>query len=87
MISEKQVIDLLQQGLRNREVAEVLFISQATVKVHVQHVLEKLGARTRAEAVARYAEFAEESETKPPESSETDRATPSNANSSDVAKR
>jgi DNA-binding NarL/FixJ family response regulator len=55
---ELEIIDLLRQGLRNKEIARALFISEATVKVHVQHIREKLGARTRAEAVARYAEIA-----------------------------
>jgi DNA-binding NarL/FixJ family response regulator len=57
---EVEVIDLLRQGLRNNEIASALFISPATVKVHVQHIREKLGARTRAEAIARYAEIAAE---------------------------
>jgi DNA-binding CsgD family transcriptional regulator len=53
---EREVIDLIRQGLTNREIAHTLYISEATAKVHVQHVLEKLGARTRAEAVALYAD-------------------------------
>jgi ATP/maltotriose-dependent transcriptional regulator MalT len=53
---EREVLDLLQQGLRNREVARALFIAESTVKVHVRHIMDKLGARTRAEAVARYTE-------------------------------
>jgi ATP/maltotriose-dependent transcriptional regulator MalT len=55
---EREVLDLVSVGLRNKEIAAALFISPATVKVHVQHLCEKLGARTRAEAVARYAEMA-----------------------------
>ena len=51
---EAEVIDLLGQGLKTRDIATALYISEATVKVHVQHILEKLDARTRAEAVARY---------------------------------
>jgi DNA-binding CsgD family transcriptional regulator len=43
--------------MRNQEIARALFISQSTAKVHVRHVLEKLGVRTRAEAVARYEMF------------------------------
>ncbi len=54
---ESEVLDLLQQGLKNREIGATLYISEATVKVHVRHILEKLGARTRAAAVARYAEL------------------------------
>jgi DNA-binding CsgD family transcriptional regulator len=57
---ELEILDLLRQGLRNKEIAATLFISPSTVKVHVQHIREKLGARTRAEAVARYAEIAAE---------------------------
>jgi ATP/maltotriose-dependent transcriptional regulator MalT len=52
---EQDVMDLLKQGLTNREIAKTLVISEATAKVHVQHILQKLRARTRAEAVARYA--------------------------------
>jgi len=50
---ELEVLGLLAQGLRNRDIAEALVISQSTTKVHVRHILEKLGVRTRAEAVAR----------------------------------
>jgi ATP/maltotriose-dependent transcriptional regulator MalT len=50
---ENEVYELLAQGLSNREIAKVLFISEATAKVHVRHILEKLGARSRTEAVAR----------------------------------
>jgi ATP/maltotriose-dependent transcriptional regulator MalT len=47
---EREVHDLLRDGLSNREIAQVLFISEATAKVHVRHILEKLGVRTRTEA-------------------------------------
>lgn len=50
---ERDVYDLLRQGLMNKEIATKLFISESTVKVHVRHILEKLGARTRTEAVIR----------------------------------
>lgn len=53
---ELQVFDLIALGLTNREIATKLFISDVTVKVHVRHILEKLGARSRTEAVARFAE-------------------------------
>jgi DNA-binding CsgD family transcriptional regulator len=51
---ELEVLQLVAQGFRNREIAHALVISESTAKVHVRHVLEKLGVRTRAEAVARY---------------------------------
>ena len=51
---ELEVLGLMAQGLRNREIAHALFVAESTVKVHVRHVLERLGVRTRAEAVARY---------------------------------
>jgi DNA-binding NarL/FixJ family response regulator len=48
-------IDVLRHiagGNRNRDIAERLFISEETVKVHVKHIMEKLGASDRTEAVA-----------------------------------
>lgn len=48
-------IEVLQQvaaGLRNREIADQLAIAEETVKVHVKHIMEKLAARDRTEAVA-----------------------------------
>ena len=49
---EQEVLDCIRQGLSNREIARALWIAESTVKVHVHHVLEKLGVRTRTEAVA-----------------------------------
>jgi LuxR family transcriptional regulator, maltose regulon positive regulatory protein len=51
---EVEVLELMCEGFRNREIANAFVISQSTVKVHVRHILEKLGVRTRTEAVARY---------------------------------
>jgi DNA-binding NarL/FixJ family response regulator len=48
-------IDVLRHiagGNRNRDIAERLFISEETVKVHVKHIMEKLGATDRTQAVA-----------------------------------
>jgi LuxR family maltose regulon positive regulatory protein len=47
---ERDVLELVRQGLTNREIARTLWIAESTVKVHVHHVLEKLGVRSRTEA-------------------------------------
>jgi DNA-binding NarL/FixJ family response regulator len=47
---EAEVHDLLAQGLTNEEIAKVLYISLSTTKVHVKHIYEKLGVRSRLEA-------------------------------------
>jgi LuxR family maltose regulon positive regulatory protein len=47
---EAEVHELLAQGLTNEEIARVLFISLSTTKVHVKHIYEKLGVRSRLEA-------------------------------------
>jgi LuxR family maltose regulon positive regulatory protein len=44
---EREVYDLVRLGLSNGEIAKKLFISESTVKVHVHHVFEKLGIRSR----------------------------------------
>jgi DNA-binding NarL/FixJ family response regulator len=49
---EIDVLRHLAEGNRNRDTAEKLFISEETVKVHVNHSMEKLGANDRTEAVA-----------------------------------
>jgi len=49
---ELDVLELVAQGLTNREVAARLFISTGTVRTHLEHVYEKLGVRSRAGAVA-----------------------------------
>ena len=49
---ELDVLRLVADGNRNREVGERLAISEETVKVHVKHIMEKLGASDRTQAVA-----------------------------------
>jgi DNA-binding NarL/FixJ family response regulator len=49
---EVEVLRAIAGGNRNRDIAEKLFISEETVKVHVKHVMDKLGASDRTEAVA-----------------------------------
>ncbi len=49
---EEEVLQLLAQGLQNKEIAGQLVISERTVKFHVSCILAKLGAGNRTEAVA-----------------------------------
>jgi DNA-binding NarL/FixJ family response regulator len=50
---ELEVARLLARGDRNREIGDKLFISEATVKVHVRHIREKVGGSSRTELAAR----------------------------------
>src|SRR5262249_7696668 len=51
---EREVYSLMVDGLSNRSIARRLFITEPTAKLHVRHILEKLSARSRAEAVAKW---------------------------------
>jgi DNA-binding NarL/FixJ family response regulator len=49
---EVEVLERIAEGNRNCDIASMLFISEETVKGHVKHIMEKLGASDRTEAVA-----------------------------------
>jgi DNA-binding NarL/FixJ family response regulator len=49
---ELEVLQLIADGLGGTQIARALYISDDTVKTHVTHVLDKLGATSRANAVA-----------------------------------
>ena len=51
---EREIVELIDRGLSNKQIAAHLCIEVATVKNHVHNVLEKLGARNRGEAAARW---------------------------------
>lgn len=48
---EVEILQQVAEGNRNRDIAERLFISEGTVKVHIQHIMEKLGANDRTQAI------------------------------------
>jgi DNA-binding NarL/FixJ family response regulator len=49
---EVEVLQRIAGGNRNRDIAGLLFISEETVKVHIKHIMDKLGAKDRTEAIA-----------------------------------
>jgi DNA-binding NarL/FixJ family response regulator len=49
---EVEVLQQIAGGNRNRDIADKLFITEETVKVHIKHIMEKLGATDRTQAVA-----------------------------------
>ena len=56
---EREVLRLLSQGMTNGEIAARLFITRSTAKVHVRHIFEKLGVRTRLQAALRASDVLE----------------------------
>ncbi|HWB95659.1 MAG TPA: LuxR C-terminal-related transcriptional regulator, partial [Bryobacteraceae bacterium] len=49
---EVEVLQQVAGGNRNRDIAELLRISEETVKVHLKHIMDKLGAKDRTQAIA-----------------------------------
>jgi DNA-binding NarL/FixJ family response regulator len=49
---ETEILKLLARGATNKEIAETLFITENTAKVHIKNILEKLGLRNRQQAAA-----------------------------------
>jgi DNA-binding NarL/FixJ family response regulator len=49
---EAQVLRLISSGMSNGEIATQLFVSEATIKTHVNHIFAKTGSRDRAQAIA-----------------------------------
>ena len=49
---EIEVLRQIAEGNRNRDIGGKLFITEETVKVHIKHIMEKLGASDRTQAVA-----------------------------------
>jgi two-component system nitrate/nitrite response regulator NarL len=47
---ERQTLELIARGDSNKEIARALGIAEATVKIHVQHILRKLGLASRVQA-------------------------------------
>ena len=54
---EREVLQLLTQGQTNREIAQNLIVSVSTVKIHVEHILAKLGVSDRTQAAVRAVEL------------------------------
>ena len=48
---ELEILELMAQGMSNREIAEKLFVSENTVKTHSSHLFDKLSAKRRTQAV------------------------------------
>ena len=49
---EKEVLDLVSEGLTNKEVAQKLYVSENTVKYHMKNILDKLHLRNRSQVIA-----------------------------------
>jgi DNA-binding NarL/FixJ family response regulator len=63
---ERRILDLISEGLSNRQIAERMFLAEKTVKNYVSNVLAKLGMSRRTEAAVYAARLAERRETRRP---------------------
>jgi len=59
-VRERGIVSLVQRGLRNKEIAQELGLTEGTVKVHLHKIFEKLGVRSRTELILLGAEREEE---------------------------
>jgi DNA-binding NarL/FixJ family response regulator len=50
---EQQILNLVAEGLTNRQISSTLSVSESTVENHMHHIFVKLGISNRAQAVAR----------------------------------
>ncbi len=53
MDSEKQILRLMADGMKRKEIAAELYISKRTLSNHLQHMFEKLGVSSSVEAVTK----------------------------------
>jgi len=63
---EREILELIDGGLMNKEIAKALSIELTTVKNHVHHILEKLGVSRRAAAAAKVHKLGHRSASIPP---------------------
>ena len=54
---EMEILQMMSLGYRNKEIAEKAFISLSTVKTHINHIFQKLGVKTRVQAISRAQEM------------------------------
>ena len=54
---EQKVLELIAQGRTNKEIGQLVFLSDKTVKHYVSNILSKLGYTRRSEAAAHYARY------------------------------
>ncbi|MDI7860729.1 response regulator transcription factor [Rhizobiaceae bacterium n13] len=56
---EMQILEMVARGMQNKLIAAEFRLSEHTVKIHLHHIISKLGARNRTEAAAKYRNFQE----------------------------